>query len=220
MTILWIFRRATVVKRSYEFQRASHRVSSRRLERRLGAGGRLCRAPHDPRCGWGECPGLESRGTRLLQAGFGDAGRLVPRPEQRRKTRDCPLVRCGFRERMAGRALRADPGHSAAGTDALLDAVRSGRPIRLAWGGAFQTPSGEITVEHAAGPVFTSIRSVQREGDPSPASKGGDRLVHYWDLRICLRARSTQARDAGRSQARQLSTRRSVSPPEFRGFAS
>jgi hypothetical protein len=140
MTILWIFRRATVVKRSYEFQRASHRVSSRRLERRLGAGGRLCRAPHDPRCGWGECPGLESRGTRLLQAGFGDASRLVPRPEQRRKTRDCPLVRCGFRERMAGRALRADPGHSAAGTDALLDAVRSGRPIRLAWGGHSRHP--------------------------------------------------------------------------------
>jgi len=41
--------------------------------------------------------------------------------------------------------------------EALLDAVRSGRPIRLAWGGAFTTPGGEVTVEHAAEPVFTSI---------------------------------------------------------------
>lgn len=39
----------------------------------------------------------------------------------------------------------------------LLDAVRSGRPIRLAWGGAFTTTGGEVTVEHAAEPVFTSI---------------------------------------------------------------
>jgi hypothetical protein len=41
--------------------------------------------------------------------------------------------------------------------EALLGAVRSGVPIRFAWGGAFKTPGGEVTVEHAAEPVFTSI---------------------------------------------------------------
>lgn len=41
--------------------------------------------------------------------------------------------------------------------EGLLDAVRRGTPIRLAWGGAFTTPTGNVTVEHAAEPVFTSI---------------------------------------------------------------
>ena len=41
--------------------------------------------------------------------------------------------------------------------EALLDAVRRGTPIRLAWGGAFTTPTGMVTVEHVAEPVFTSI---------------------------------------------------------------
>jgi hypothetical protein len=43
--------------------------------------------------------------------------------------------------------------------EALLDGVRSGRPIRLAWGGSFPGGSGEVSVEHAAEPVFTSIMS-------------------------------------------------------------
>lgn len=49
-------------------------------------------------------------------------------------------------------------GKSIAGRkEVLLDAVRSGRPIRLAWGGSFTTPGGEVSVEHSAEPVFTSI---------------------------------------------------------------
>lgn len=51
----------------------------------------------------------------------------------------------------------ADGKPLAGGKEALLGAVRSGVPIRLAWGGAFATPGGEVSVEHAVEPVFTSI---------------------------------------------------------------
>jgi hypothetical protein len=40
---------------------------------------------------------------------------------------------------------------------ALFDAVRSGYPIRFAWGAAVGTPEKPASVEHAAEPVFISI---------------------------------------------------------------
>ena len=42
---------------------------------------------------------------------------------------------------------------------ALFDAVRSGYPIRFAWGAAIGTRDAPASVEHAAEPVFISIMS-------------------------------------------------------------
>lgn len=39
----------------------------------------------------------------------------------------------------------------------LLDAVRSGAPLRFAWGAAIAAAGGTRTVEHSAAPVFVSI---------------------------------------------------------------
>jgi hypothetical protein len=57
--------------------------------------------------------------------------------------------------------------HEASGTpiqgakSALFDAVRSGYPIRFAWGAALGTSEEPASVEHAAEPVFISIMSDQ-----------------------------------------------------------
>jgi hypothetical protein len=41
---------------------------------------------------------------------------------------------------------------------ALLDAIRRGDPVRIAWGGAFKTAAGPtFSVEHSADPVFVTI---------------------------------------------------------------
>lgn len=50
-------------------------------------------------------------------------------------------------------------GKSVAGAKAdLLQAIRRGDPVRVAWGGAFERPNGEtLSVEHTADPVFLTI---------------------------------------------------------------
>jgi len=51
----------------------------------------------------------------------------------------------------------ADGKPLAGSKDALFDAVRRGYPLRLAWGVAASTAGPDLSVEHAAEPVFVSI---------------------------------------------------------------
>jgi hypothetical protein len=51
----------------------------------------------------------------------------------------------------------ADGKPVAGAKDALFDAVRRGRPLRLAWGAKVERAGAPVSVEHAADPVFVTI---------------------------------------------------------------
>jgi hypothetical protein len=51
----------------------------------------------------------------------------------------------------------ADGQAQAGSKDALFDAVRRGRPVRLAWGTRAERAGRAVSVEHAADPVFATI---------------------------------------------------------------
>lgn len=62
-----------------------------------------------------------------------------------------PAWRLAYRHDTEGRPIAGSKA-------ALIEAIRRGDPVRIAWGGAFQGRDGKtLSVEHSADPVFLSI---------------------------------------------------------------